>query len=1017
MNDHASSTDALVLPAGLRRQLDVFRRTLWRIKALEAVGVAVFGVLVAWLVLFIADRLGDTSVTIRWILFVVSATCGAAIPFAVHRWIWRHRTLDRLARLIARRFPSLGDQLLGVVEIVRNRSEQQRSRSLCEAAIRQVADALGRQDLRDAVPRPRHLFWAGLAAVPLVVAAAAPWVFPEATANAWERLLAPWRSVERFTFTRVDRLPPMLVVPHGEEAEISVGLREDSRWRPDRAVTRIGRGPTSVTAREGDHYRFTVPPQAAEAPMRLAVGDARQRVTIAPTFRPEITAIEARVELPAYLERPEPITKDGRSGTVAVVKGSTAVITAIANRDLSTASVNGTTIPPDAASFSTQPVVVDAARQITLEWQDTLGLAGGKPLVVSLSARDDEPPTIVADGLSGRSVLLETETVRFMIRAKDDFGVKQVGIEWVGAAGIEEADRTSGERLLAAGDPLAETLEAAGTFSPVALGIAPQTVAVRGFVEDFFPGRSRVYTAPATFLVMSATDHALWVNDQIARWRQQTAEVRDREMELLAKNEDLRELEDDALDSPENRRALRDQAAAERANGRRLERLAESGKALVREAARNREFEAQALEKLAQQVQDLAEMADRRMPDIGQALDAAAEAAKETAASETAQPPSPPQPPSDTKPTRDGQKPDAGKAPSPPSVPQPSDTEDSAYRTEEPDPKDGEAPDTDGGGPSPLGLPTTNVGNVPAAGGPKKPSQRKLLDEAIDKQRKLLEDFAAIAEELADVMSRLEGTTFVKRLKAAARNELKVADSLASIVADTFGGSSKEKNDMVRRGASAATEDNKSVELTISTIMDDLDAYAERRPQPALRTVLEDMRTLDVLGSLRQLGNDMQKEPGTSIAQTEFWSDTFDRWADELVPPPQEGEAGEGEGAPPESLPPEIVLEAMLILEAETNLREETRVAEQVRGRLEAEAFRARADSLAGEQERLADRVAAIVEKLEGSPPGPARLFEKVESVMHDAIDILARPDTGRPAIAAETEAIELLLASQFGGG
>jgi hypothetical protein len=227
--------------------------------------------------------------------------------------------------------------------------------------------------------------------------------------------------------------------------------------------------------------------------------------------------------------------------------------------------------------------------------------------------------------------------------------------------------------------------------------------------------------------------------------------------------------------------------------------------------------------------------------------------------------------------------------------------------------------------------------------------------------------------------------------------------------------------------------------------MDDLDAYSERRPLPALRTVLDEMKELDLLGSLRQLTDDMRREAGTSIAQTEFWSDTLDRWADELVPPPQDGggDGSGGDGPPPESLPPEVVLEAMLILEAETNLREETRVAEQVRPTLDAGAFQARADRLAGAQQGLAERVGGIVEQLDmadavirfddeiermkreilpgrSRPPKFAReiqLFKKVQMVMTESRDILAGPDTGRRAIAAETEAIELLLQSQFGGG
>ena len=169
-----------------------------------------------------------------------------------------------------------------------------------------------------------------------------------------------------------------------------------------------------------------------------------------------------------------------------------------------------------------------------------------------------------------------------------------------------------------AGGPEAETLEAVGTFSPAPLGITPQTVEVRAFAEDYLPGRDRIYSAPAVVLVMGSADHALWINDQIARWKQQTAEVRDREMELLARNEELQELSADELDAPENRKAIREQAAAEKNNGRRLERLADSGAELVGQALRNPEFDAATLESLAQNVQDLKAMAETRMPGIGE---------------------------------------------------------------------------------------------------------------------------------------------------------------------------------------------------------------------------------------------------------------------------------------------------------------------------------------------------------------------------------------------------------------
>jgi len=1045
----------------LRRQLDDFRATVRRVKGLEAICIALFGVLVAWVALFFLDRLTDTSVVVRFGLYAGAIAACGIFPVAFYRWIWGTRGLDQLARLIARRFPSLGDQLLGVVELVGNTGEQARSRVLCEAAIGQVAEVAGRHDLRAALPRPRHRLWLALAAVPLVLAAVLGLVVPAAAANAWQRFLEPWRLVERYTFARIDRLPETVVIPHGEPAELVVHLDAATAWRPARAKARIGGGGKIAAARDGEAYALALPPQVSPGSLRLAVGDARQEVTLQPTFRPEITALSALVRLPEYLGIDTPVTKGLRGGGLSVVKGSRVAVTATASRELASASIDGNEVRPQSSAIVAPEVLVEEPIDLSLAWKDRLGLSGSKPLTVSLVARDDEPPTITVDGLGGKGVLLDSETVRFTLQSRDDFGVKQVGLEWVGS----EEEGSRGEQILATGAPEADALAAVGTFAPATLGIAPQTIQVRAFVEDYFPGRERIRSAPTTFVVMNSADHALWINDQIGRWRQQAAEVRDRELELLARNEQLEAMSAEELDAPENRKTIREQAAAERNNGRRLGRLAEAGGALVREAMRNPEFEAGTLEELAEHVKAMEEMAATRMPGVGELLQAAAEAPKGNAASQgSAQPSSPSKPgkpgegkgeasPRDREPPQrvgedrgEGGKPRAGGSKdrsSLPPAPQVVDGEGSAPRDREEPPKESAA---GGGGESTLGLPTTTVGSFPGGKGQGgKSAQQPLLAAAVEKQRQLIDDFAAIARQLADVMARLEGTTFVKRLKAASRNELKVGQGLSAVVAGAFGRPRTfAGDDIVVKKVETATRGNDQVGERMSVLMDDLDAYAERRPQPALRTVLEEMKELDVLGSLRQLSSEIPEETGLSIARSEFWSDTFDRWADELVPPPKDSQGGPGKSPPAENLPPEIVLEAMQILEAETNLREETRVAEQRRAGLDSDAFKTLAGGLAETQTTLARRVGGMIDKLADMPDGPVqfdeaiqrmerdllpaadkpprfareiRLFEAVEGVMDEAAGILARSDTGRRAIAAETEAIELLLQSQFGGG
>jgi hypothetical protein len=118
-------------------------------------------------------------------------------------------------------------------------------------------------------------------------------------------------------------------------------------------------------------------------------------------------------------------------------------------------------------------------------------------------------------------------------------------------------------------------------------------------------------------------------------------------------------------------------------------------------------------------------------------------------------------------------------------------------------------------------------------------------------------------------------------------------------------------------------------------------------------------------------------------------------------------------------LPPSIVLEVLQILEGEVNLREETRVAEQAKPALEAADHKEEAMRLSGDQSDLKDRVDKVIERIRELPNGDQefgkeiQLLTLVAQVMNEATGILARPDTGAPAIAAETEAIELLLQSK----
>jgi hypothetical protein len=876
----SSHQHRLELPDSLRQQMDRFRRRVWIIKSIEAAAGAAFGVLVAYLTTFLLDRLFDTPADLRLGIFAAAVVGCALVPLALHRWVWRQRRLEQLARLLSRTHPRIGDQLLGIIELVQSESEQARSLALCEAAVQQVADRAKPSDFADAVPNPRHRRRTAFAIGALGVGVLLLALYPAAATNAWARFLLPWRDTPRYTFAMVDGLPDKLVVPHGEPVSLPVKLAEQTVSRPSRAEARVG-GQQPVVASLSDHiYPFELPPQIEPADLNVRVGDYTKRVKLEPTLRPELSSIEADVKLPDYLGRTGTVKKDIRGGTISLVNGSSATFTATATRDLAAAAVDGKPVEPHGAAVVSPATPVNGNRQVEIQWRDQNGLAGKDPFVVTINGKADEPPTISCDGLPTRKVVLDSEHLTFKLTARDDYGVKRVGMEWQGADTVNFKKPAKGERFLSGGGPDQELLELTGTFTATALGIEPQPLYVRLFVEDYLPGRQRVYSPAYLLYVLNAEQHAIWLTEQLSKWHRFALDVRDKELQLFETNKQLRGLSPEELNQPETRRRIETQAEAERANGRRLTNLVGTGEDLIKQAMRNPEFGVGHLEKWAEMLNILKDISGNRMPSVADLLKQAAQAP----AVAKAAPPSGPSA-GQVRSVSPGKGSEGGKeAPNRPPVPSIVDMESSQ---QPPKPDDKAA--AQGGNPSAprLTLPVTTLPGGKSNGGACPPAQK--MDEAVVKQQDLLAEFEKIADELNKVLANLEGSTLVKRLKAAARSQNRVAGRLADLVGGAFGVPAEAAKKAGRGLFDQLAKEEGKGSQDVSHIMDDMQSYFERRRMMKFKSVLDDMVKQDVIGGLRQLGDDLPKEDGLSMAQCEYWSDTLDRWAEDLVDPASGG--------------------------------------------------------------------------------------------------------------------------------
>lgn len=1025
-----SGSDRLQLPESLRSQLAQFRKYVWSTKLAESVAAALLVVLLAYLSVYFADRYWDTPAGIRWLLFIGAIVIWTSVPYALHRWIWSNRKPDQLARLLRKREPSVGDQLLSVIELSENDSEQHRSRALCQAAIVQVAQRAEGRDLRTSAPAHFLRPLAVTVAICGLVFGGLATMFPDAARNAWQRFSSPWQQVDRFTFASIHTLPSQIVVPHGEPTPLQIELTENSQWQPDQARVLIGEVSTHEAKRSGQAYQFELPPQVESTPMQLTVGDFYQDVVLEPKHRPELVALDAQVSYPAYLGRNDQLKVDVRSGILSVVAGSAAQLQAVASRELASAVIQGNAVSPAGSNFASSSFDVQGDESVVeLTWKDHDGLEGRQPFQLQVKPLEDEAPSVTAQGLPRQAVILDTEQVNFTALAADDFGIKRLGIKWRGADGTLVAQPAQGEKIIAAGSAEQSSLQVPATFCAATLGIAPQPVEVTIFVEDYLPGREPVQSPPYLLYILTAEEHAIWIANQMNKWQRAALDVRDTEMQLHESNKLLRLNAAKSMGEDDFVKQLRQQASLEEANGRKLNALTATGTDLLRQAARNPDISVNELDQWANMLNTLQDIGNDRMPSVADLLKQAAskqanmndakkrgpQVGKNRAGNSGSQ--------SDEQMDQPPEDDDANS----PKVPSIVDVESTMQKIDDSKQDPSKKPDSKKKNQKPrLSLPQT------ALVGPEKKKdemqeeeetedeeKKNDLAEAVNEQKDLLAEFEKIADELNAIMANLEGSTLVKRLKAASREQSQVAEMIAARIDKLFGRSANIP-DEDRSSLALLSETEQASSKSLSFIMDDMQAFYERRRTDEFKAVLDEMKSSDVLVSLQKLSEELPVEHGLSIAQAEYWADTMDRWAEDLVQNDSGSkEKKKGESQSKDSLPPKVILEMLKVLEAEVNLREETRVAAQSQSAVTIEQHAKEAERLEAIQRDIRNRTNAIADTIVQLPEAnkhfenEIKLLGAVSTVMEEARAMIEFGDVGPRTIAAETEAIELLLQSQ----
>lgn len=631
METDSKKGEGIEMPESLARQIRQFELRLRLLETVVAVLGGLCGLLLTYGVLFASDRFWDTPVILRVALTLGGGTVLGCFAFWwLRHWWWRRRNTRGLARLVQRHYRNMGDRLLGAVELANSDELPGNvSPALCRAAIRQVSEEATKYDFRAAAETKPSRVYVLLFIVLLAVVTAAVLSFPRAGWNALLRWTKPFSSVTRYTFVSIEELPGEQIVPHGEEFEIACRIGALSRWRPSKAICSFSGQPKIIARTERGAAVFRIPGQTSIGMLAIRMGDARRRIKIIPTYRPELLGLSSVVILPTYLQRGT-VTNRIENGTASFLEGSRVSFLGESARRLK----NATLVSETDGEVGDQPLSVRENRFTSDEfvgslpsscdfsWTDYLGLNCPEPYRVSVSRVKDEDPIVECTGMARSIAILEDEIVNLETWAEDDFGLKELWVNWssVGSSkrGVPEL---SGTETIDKGAPDVTSLSGKFTFSPLAAHVPEETLlSLYAYASDYYPGRTPSMSLLYRIYVLSKAQHAKLIQDRMEALQARIDDLSREEEDLLEANRKTSELSPDKLASDKTTSDLKERRFNEESNAEQLEGLSKEAQDLIKEAMRNSGIPESTLAKWSEMAKAMSDLAGNEMKQAAQAL-------------------------------------------------------------------------------------------------------------------------------------------------------------------------------------------------------------------------------------------------------------------------------------------------------------------------------------------------------------------------------------------------------------
>ena len=167
--------------------------------------------------------------------------------------------------------------------------------------------------------------------------------------------------------------------------------------------------------------------------LEFFAGDAVRRLNIIrrstlPCWEPKPAAA-----YPAYMARANG-REAMRAGVISAPEGSTLTLKVSASQHLQSAEdAQGHPLRVEGSNVIIPNILLEREpREIELDWMDSDGLAASRPVKIQLEPIEDKQPSIYLRGGENDRYVLEDTSIELEVEAADDFGLREMGVEWQG---------------------------------------------------------------------------------------------------------------------------------------------------------------------------------------------------------------------------------------------------------------------------------------------------------------------------------------------------------------------------------------------------------------------------------------------------------------------------------------------------------------------------------------------------------------------------------------------------------